>query len=208
MVHVMPAGTATAGTDWSPDELPHLPRLSGDLGHGADAADPRLPAIVEEAYARGHDDGRRAAESAGSARLTSAVRAVEGAGTRVEQEAARWIGNAEENIAALAIIVARKILDRELSTDRDHVVQTVRLALAEFAVAESVRVRLNPADLHVVTAQVAGSEPLGASGAVRWMADPAISAGGCLIEGHERIVDGRVDAALERLYRRLSHAGS
>jgi flagellar biosynthesis/type III secretory pathway protein FliH len=40
------------------------------------------------------------------------------------------------------------------------------------------------------------------------MADPAISAGGCLIEGHERIVDGRVDAALERLYRRLSHAGS
>jgi hypothetical protein len=33
-----------------------------------------------------------------------------------------------------------------------------------------------------------------------------MSPGNCLVEGHERVVDGRVDMALERLYRRLADA--
>ena len=37
-----------------------------------------------------------------------------------------------------------------------------------------------------------------------WVADPRVSRGGCLIEGRDRIVDGRVDAALERAYRRMA----
>ena len=205
LVQVLPLGADTVGHEWSPDELPQRPRLSIDQ----DSVDPRLAAVADEAYARGYDDGRRAAEASGNLRLTSAVRAVESAGAGVEQEAARWVGNAEENIAALAVTVARHILDRELTTDREQILNTVRQALAEFAVAESLRVRLHPADLQVVTVLMAsGGEPLGAPGAVRWMADPTIAQGGCLIEGHERIVDGRVDAALERVYRRLSHAGT
>jgi flagellar biosynthesis/type III secretory pathway protein FliH len=39
---------------------------------------------------------------------------------------------------------------------------------------------------------------------VRWLADARIQPGGCVVEGRERIVDGRVDTALERLYRKLS----
>jgi flagellar biosynthesis/type III secretory pathway protein FliH len=36
------------------------------------------------------------------------------------------------------------------------------------------------------------------------MADSRIQPGGCVVEGRERIIDGRVDTALERLYRQLS----
>ncbi len=43
-----------------------------------------------------------------------------------------------------------------------------------------------------------------ASRPLRWMADERVERGGCLIEGRERIVDGRVDMALERIYRALS----
>jgi len=39
---------------------------------------------------------------------------------------------------------------------------------------------------------------------VSWMADPRIARGGCLVEGSQRIVDGRVDTALERAYRRMA----
>jgi flagellar biosynthesis/type III secretory pathway protein FliH len=38
-----------------------------------------------------------------------------------------------------------------------------------------------------------------------WVPDARIARGGCVVEGRERIVDGRVDSALERVYRRLAH---
>jgi flagellar biosynthesis/type III secretory pathway protein FliH len=36
------------------------------------------------------------------------------------------------------------------------------------------------------------------------VADPAVGRGGCLVEGRERILDGRLDVALERAYRTLA----
>jgi flagellar biosynthesis/type III secretory pathway protein FliH len=38
-----------------------------------------------------------------------------------------------------------------------------------------------------------------------WIADAQVKSGGCVVEGRDRIVDGRVDTALERVYRRLAH---
>jgi general L-amino acid transport system substrate-binding protein len=43
---------------------------------------------------------------------------------------------------------------------------------------------------------------------VQWLPDGRVAPGGCLIEGRDRIVDGRVDTALERLYRRLTYTGA
>jgi flagellar biosynthesis/type III secretory pathway protein FliH len=39
---------------------------------------------------------------------------------------------------------------------------------------------------------------------VRISSDPNVMRGGALIEGRERIVDGRVDTALERVFRAIS----
>jgi flagellar assembly protein FliH len=36
------------------------------------------------------------------------------------------------------------------------------------------------------------------------VADARIVRGGCVVEGRERIIDGRVDLALEQIFRKLS----
>ena len=41
-----------------------------------------------------------------------------------------------------------------------------------------------------------------------WIADHRISTGGCVVEGRDRIIDGRVDTALERAYRRLAYTST
>ena len=41
-----------------------------------------------------------------------------------------------------------------------------------------------------------------------WIADARIAPGGAMVEGRERIVDARVDSALERIYRRLTYTGA
>jgi flagellar assembly protein FliH len=88
------------------------------------------------------------------------------------------------------------------------VVDLVRRAVAEFPIDQSIRIRVSPHDLALITAMSAGESPVPITGGreARWLADPLGSPGGCVIEGRERIVDGRVDTALERLYRRLTYS--
>jgi flagellar assembly protein FliH/type III secretion protein L len=137
------------------------------------------------------------------------VAALEEALVSVERESARWVGNAEENICALAVTVARHLIAREIAADPSIVADAVRTALAEFPLEETVRVRMNPQDLQAVTTLMASDSSRAVTRAsLRWTGDARMVPGGCLIEGSERIIDGRVDVGLERMYRRLSNAGS
>lgn len=209
-VTLPPADAGAIPAAWTPDELPRG-RASLPAAHRPGAAsqeEARLSQAAEDGYARGYEQGFKAGEFAEGARLRSTLAALEEGLVSLERESARWVGNAEENICALAVAVARHLIGRELSTSPELVVEAVRLALAEFPVGEAVRVHLNPQDLQVVTAALADGEgrPAGRS-AVRWSADARLAPGSCLLEGSDRLVDGRVDMGLERLYRRLSHAG-
>jgi flagellar assembly protein FliH len=74
---------------------------------------------------------------------------------------------------------------------------------------EQLRIRVHPRDLSALTTVT------GADGApiriapgreVQWVPDPQLEGGECVVEGRRRIVDGRVDLALERMYRRLTDA--
>jgi|GEM_PF-710989 len=155
----------------------------------------------EEGFAAGRDEGERAATE----RLRTAVNAVEQACAAIGAGEEKWIGGAmaRENISALAVGVARHIIGRKVSTDSKIVRDLVSLALAEFPIDETLRVRLHPDDLAAIErardldAIVGGRSP-------KWIADPGIERGGCLVEGREHIIDGRVDTALERVYRLLS----
>ncbi|HEX5580238.1 MAG TPA: FliH/SctL family protein [Gemmatimonadaceae bacterium] len=185
----------------SPDELRAMAQAAREAEIEAERE-----RIRREAYAAGHADGEAAGRASEAARLATVVQAAEEALERVREGEARWQGNIEENLCALAVAVARQIVGRELHADAAAVTDLVRRALAEIPVDQPVAVRLNPADL----ALLAAAHPTTGAGAVapnreaRWVADPTVLAGGCVVEGRERIIDGRVDTALERLYRRLT----
>jgi flagellar assembly protein FliH len=134
--------------------------------------------------------------------LRSAVQAAQKALDEIREGEVRWSGAIEENICALSVAVARQLIGRELETRPETVVTLVRRALAEFPVDQPVRIRVNPADL----AAIESGEPDGDATRnitrdreARWLADNRIAAGGCVVEGRERIVDGRVDRARARV---------
>jgi flagellar assembly protein FliH len=120
---------------------------------------------------------------------------------------AKWQECVTENIATLAVTVARHIVGRELRTDAASVADLVKRALAEFPIDQPMRVRVNPHDLSLLshpTPTGGDPAPIAPNRDVRWLADSRIQPGGCVVEGRERIVDGRVDTALERIYRKLT----
>lgn len=163
--------------------------------------------IEADAYARGRADGERAARATLEETIVHTTGALNEAVLSVQMHEARWLSNAEENIAALAVLVARHVVQREIVGDPSFVSDLVIKALTQYPVDEEITVRMHPDDLAVcrpVLDQVTGSGLGAGVRTLRWLPDPNIQRGGCLTEGRERIIDGRVDTSLERAYRMLA----
>jgi flagellar biosynthesis/type III secretory pathway protein FliH len=184
-------------------------RRAADAEAEADALRAEAEAAVDDAYARGYEEGRVAGELGEGARLRHAAAAAERALDELRAGEERWAGTLEENVCALATAIARQLLERELAGDPGVVLALVRKALKEFPVDQPLVVRVNAGDLAAL-ASVVDAEGAGRMGGhdLRWVADTRVAPGGCLVEGRERIVDGRVDTGLERVYRRLTYTNA
>ena len=211
-VRQTPSSAIPLAGAWALDELA-LPAAAPGAGPAApSAASAQLTAderarLIDEGYARGLADGERRAAAAAQGRVNEAISLVESVVEQVREVASLAPSVLEENIAALAVIVARQIVAREVSLERELVADLVRRALTEFPIEQSVRIRVHPLDLALLTLNADGASdmaPITAARDASWLADPRVARGGCLVEGRDRIVDGRVDTALERAYRRMA----
>lgn len=202
-------------TPWSLDEFAAFDVFASMPEMGAPSASAEVHAVdsamhfaaeaarVEaDAYARGRADGERAARATLDSMLANAMQALDEAVQSVRLHESRWVGNAEENIAALAVIVARHLVQREIAVDPAFVASLVQQALEQHPIDSEISVRVNPDDLAACRSAI--SNDGGAARTIRWIADPSVMRGGCLTEGRERIIDGRLDTALERAYRNIA----
>jgi flagellar assembly protein FliH len=213
-VRQAPAAVIETASAWTLNELafPSKVRSFEEEAVVAEEIDPALvaaeqaaerAALIDEHYARGLVDGERKAVAAAAAKINEIRSLVAEATDKLAEAANVAPGVLEENIATLAVIVARQIVQREVALDSEVVADLVRRSLTEFPIDQAVRIRVNPMDLALLT--IAGDKaPITGKHEVSWLADNRISRGGCLIEGRDRIVDGRVDTALERAYRKMS----
>ncbi|MDP1858039.1 MAG: FliH/SctL family protein [Gemmatimonadaceae bacterium] len=220
--------TSQAPTSWAPEELAldtsglHERFLLpvGAARREAAPSDPQANAHAQEqaevraredAYSHGFEAGRQAGAHAEATRLREAMASVNEALEALHIDSDKWVGNAEEHICALAVAIARHVIGKEIAGDRSSLTDVVRQALAEFPLDHALTLRVNPSDLEAINAafhSLGDASPLHSRTEIRWMGDARIAPGGCLIEGRDRIVDGRVDTALERVYRRLTYTGA
>ncbi len=200
-------GPRTKGGSWRPDNLAGAKPLSMEPVDPAIEIKAAHDREVADAYSLGFEQGRREGEHTEQARLRNSLRSVVDALDTLRTSEERWNGALEENIGALACAIARHIVDREIASDPELVSRLVKRAIAEFRVDQPVRVRVNPNDLSIIDANKDIVEPGTDEPAhdAHWIGDPRIASGGCVVEGRERIVDGRVDTALERAYRRIAY---
>ena len=193
---------------WALDELEGPERFlsfAGDarLGVPTSVAEPSYDTVRDDDYTRGVADGERAMRAEFEASVVSALTALADAVERVQVHEAPWIANAEENLAAMAVVVARHVIDREVTTDGQIVTELVRRALQQLPLDQTVSIRLHPDDIAICEPLLA-PDVMGRVRDLRLLMDPNVQRGGCLVEGRERVIDGRVDTSLERAYRNLA----
>lgn len=166
----------------------------------------RLEEVRAAALAEGEAAGRAACEQEVLEALGSAYAALHEAAQAVQAQGERWTANLEENVAALAVGVARHVVGREVAADPAVVRALAARAVLEFPVDQPLTVRAHPDDLAALRATL--GDAAADARDLRWTADANLARGGVLVEGRERIVDGRVDAALERVYRALARTNA
>lgn len=190
--------------DWSWSALPE--ERNGNGSRPRPDAEPEPPP-QDPGYDEGYQDGLAAGEARAAEQLASAVRAARQAARQVQEDQERLADELRDDVLALALGVARHIVGRELRGDAETFADLVREALNAFPLDQKVKIRVHPADLSQISSIADGGEVIPIAGArdVQWLADPQVAEGGCVVEGPERVLDGRLDHTLERIFKRLSH---
>lgn len=185
---------ATAGYQrWEPPQVGHA-QTAGPAEAAAHPTVSELEALQrqarEEGYAAGHAKGLADAQAQGRERVarlesicTQAARPLDALDAAVEQE-----------LAQLALLVARRVIAHELATRPELIVQAVRQAATALpAATRELRVRLHPDDLALLR-ELDAAEP-------HWqlLADPTLKRGDCVLESERSRLDARLETRLAAL---------
>jgi flagellar assembly protein FliH len=113
---------------------------------------------------------------------------------------------AERDVVQLALMIAKRVLHRELSVDKEALTAIARVAFERLTRSESYRVTVHPQFAAAVTAVLPPSH----AARVNIDADPNCAPGTLVIHSAEGVIDASVDAQVEEISRgladRLLHA--
>jgi flagellar assembly protein FliH len=155
---------------------------------------------IQEAYARGIEEERKQADEdlAGiCSALTAAVSIVSKLRERIVKES-------EEELLKLSFMVAKKIIRQEIKQDRQIMTLMVGEALREFPEHHDIVLCLHPEDYKVISSNrelfLSG---VGEERLITLKSDEAMTLGGCVVESSAGIIDARIEAQLDEIYRNL-----
>jgi flagellar assembly protein FliH len=127
-----------------------------------------------------------------------------------ENEYCRRILASEPEILKLAVAIAEKIISAELTLSQESRLALVKQALTRFDGAMVYKIRMNPADLELLTEadlgaklQAVFSEPK----TVELVADATLTPGGCFVETDHGKIDARLKSQLELISVELLKVG-
>jgi flagellar assembly protein FliH len=159
-----------------------------------------LASKIEEAYNKGIEDERRQADDdlAGiCSALTEAISIVSRLRERIVKES-------EDELLKLSFVLAKKIIRQEIKQDRQIMAQVVSEALREFPEQHDIIICLHPEDYQVISSNrelfLAG---VGNDRQITLKPDEAMSVGGCVVESSTGVIDARIEAQLDEIYRSL-----
>jgi flagellar assembly protein FliH len=125
--------------------------------------------------------------------------------------AERLAAEARTDALEIGFLVARRILEMELTASAEPLVNLVRSAVRRLGESRRIVIHLSPADAQALSAIVEsrGAQAVAQASIskVEIVADASLGRGDCLVEGDLVTVDGRINARIEEL-RRVLEAGA
>lgn len=175
-----------------------VPEVEQGAGRQASPLTARqLEEIQEQARQEGYRQGLREGRDAGLREMQEKVQTLQEMLQCLDQPFEQLDESVEQQLAELAMLVARQLVRRELKTEPEQVIAVVREALSALPVAaRNVRLVLHPEDAGLIRDTLA----LGDNQAqLQLVEDPVMSRGGCRIVTDSSQIDASVEARLNAL---------
>ena len=110
----------------------------------------------------------------------------------------------EAELVRLAVAIAEKVVRRSVEADSDVVVQAVKEALKSVRGEKRITIKVNPSEEDVLREQVSSLRLLGSEvGDLVIVGNPAIAAGGCIVESELGVIDAQIDTQLASIEKAL-----
>jgi flagellar assembly protein FliH len=161
--------------------------------------EPMIEQRVREAHQAGVQEGRAAAESERAAEIQAALARLGAAAAQIAGLRPKLRAEAETDLVRLAIAIARRILNRELSTDPQAIAALVEAGLRKLKSQEAVRIRVHPEHKAALEAALAA-----AGARLEITGDPALARGDAILETARGDLDASVDTQLAEIERGLT----
>jgi flagellar biosynthesis/type III secretory pathway protein FliH len=169
-----------------------------------DAADPveaveaESEAIREQAYAKGLVEGQKVGEEAQKEKLKEILKALDTVLSELDAAKTELYRDAERQAVELGLMIARKIVCREVSVDRDTIFRVLREAFKKVSDQKEIHVKIHPSDIQVI--KDAGFDVSSLSkgnGLVVLEPGDGICRGECVIETDFGAIDARIESQLQ-----------
>ena len=167
---------------------------------GSYITDDDLQRYQEESYQRGLQDGKNLAERG----LLNVFKGLRTAAEDLQLLREKVLRDSEDDLLALTLAVARKVIAREVAQDRQTVLRLIKTALMDLNEQDELVIRLHPDDHALLTSSKSDTLKNELS-TIRFVLkpDPTVEIGSCLVETGRGTVDASFEAQLEEVYRRL-----
>jgi flagellar assembly protein FliH len=163
-----------------------------------DAEVSNSPGSVQSAYQRGFTEGK----AAGRQEMSTQIEAMNNKLARTIEELTglrqRFRHEAEEDVVALALATARRILHRELTMEPEALLGLVKAALEKIELREVHRVRVSREDAPMVQQCL---EKMGLPHRVEVIADPSLERGAAILDSNRGTLDASIETQLAEIER-------
>lgn len=160
----------------------------------------KIAALEREAFVKGYAQGERSGAEAAARQGEAMLRRLSETIEEVAALRTDLLHRSERDIVRVALIIAERVLHREVSLDRELILAMAHIAIDRLGNRASATIRLHPAD-HAALMAVPRAQPF--AGAVEIVADAAVSRGGCLVQSDFGLVDLGVEAQLKEVSRAM-----
>jgi flagellar assembly protein FliH len=163
-------------------------------------AEEELNRSINEAFEKGLIQGKNLAERG----LLNVFRSLRIASDGVHILREKVIRESEDELVKLIMMVARKVILREISMDRSILNSVVQAAISDLTERGDITIRLNPDDYILITTSHEDffrKELI--TERMHLKSDPSVLQGCCLVDSEMGTIDAGIDAQLDEIFRRL-----
>lgn len=145
--------------------------------------------IERKAFIHGEAEGRASVSMEIDKQVSDLREQLSGTLTELQYLKSETESKAEREMVELAIEIAKKIVQREVTVDREVALTLARVALTRLHSRSTTIIRLHPDDY---THAAAHRERLESDGAIEIVEDRSVGLGGCLIQTEMGDIDARI----------------